>query len=381
MPLELRPEPNGQSGRSKKITGIYVDRKRIGEIVNFGSMAVFRSGDSSRSFPSDRDARAWVEVAYAAAQQGPGAKPPDTRPTASAAPPPSSRLSNPKLAAPAPAPAPTPPVRDTRPAFPADADEIEHAIYSMMRECGDLEVTPPGTGLPPLTLDDILWAGANDLLGRDSKNGGIVLQAKRMLINAVIRQMGHYLPPDFDQTAKRNQLLKHNAAVAKERQRMEPAPIAQALMKAIGIKPEAEAAPPPSPPSESSNPESPDDAFDDGFDEPFDVADLFEAAEIAAESILKPVPKPPENRDPAPISYKEVARLAVAPQPEKPPVEVDRFKRKTGCVAKFNLNQTKEIRARLWHGADEKYLAQTYNTSVATVRRIVEGTYVPRPDT
>jgi DNA-binding transcriptional regulator YiaG len=372
MPLELRPEPNGNHGRSKKITGVYVDRRRVGEIVNFGSMAVFKSGEESRSFPSDSDARKWIEVAYAASQQGPGHKP-DTRPTASAAPPPPSaaRLSSPK-----PAPKPEPAPKDTRPAFPADADDIERVIYSMMRDCGDLEVTPPDTNLPIMTLDDILWAGANDLLGRDPKNGGVVLQAKRVLVNAVIRQMGHYLPPDFDQTARRNQLLKQNAAAARERHRTEPAPIAQALLKAIGIK--TETAPPESPPeSHIEQSDQPDYDYPDAVFSRSDVADLFEEAELAAESPPKTPLKPPQNPEPTLSTYKEVARLAAAPQPEKP---TPRVKGGRGPHAKFDLKETKEIRAKLWHGASEDELAKAYNTSVPTVRRIAEGTYVPRPE-
>lgn len=375
MSLELRLENNRVAGRSKKCTGVYLERRRVGEIINFGSMAVFRSGDTSRSFPSDLAARKWVEDTYKASQQGPKPKA-DTRPTASAAPPPKNELPRAK-----------PPEPDTRPAFPDHPDEIERTIYSIMRDCGDLEVTPPDTDLPLLTLDDVLWAGTNHLLGQDPRNGGTVLQAKRMMVNAAIRRLGHFLPPDFDQTARRNRLLQNHVVAVKERQKEAGPALAQALMQAIERKPDLvevarqlEPEPAPASMEPPGYGEQPD--FDDLY-EPFDIADYFEDAELAAENPPELAPDPAPDPAPEPKTYEKIAALAVAPPKTSAPPSTEKPRRapgKRGPNAKFTAQQTREIRAKFWHGEPAEKLSTTYGTSPATVYRIVEGTYIPRPE-
>lgn len=367
MSLELRLENNRVAGRSKKCTGVYLERQRVGEIINFGSMAVFKSGDTSRSFPSDLAARKWIEDTYKASQQGPKPKA-DTRPTASAAPPPKNEV-----------PAHKAPEPNTRPAFPDHPDEIERTIYSMMRECGDLEVTPPDTDLPLLTLDDVLWAGVNHLLGQDPRNGGTVLQAKRMMVNAIIRRMGHYLPPDFDQTARRNRLLQNHVVAVKAREREAGPALAQALMKAIEKKPDlVETKPDPAPEPVSIEPPDEQPDFDDLY-EPFDIADYFEEAELAAEDPPELAPDPAPERK----TYENIAALAVAPPKTPAPQSTEKPRQppgKRGPIAKFTVQQTREIRAKFWHGEPAAKLSTTYGTSPATVYRIVEGTYIPRPE-
>jgi hypothetical protein len=337
MPLEFRTEQKGHGGKSRSCMGVYADQRRVGEVLDLGSMIVFKSGAGSRSFPNISTARRWLEDTYKAHNQGP--KPtPDTRPTASSIAPP-------------------------RTSFPDHPDQIERTIYEMMRDAGSLIVTPPGTNLPPMTLDMVLRAGVAQLLGPDPANSGTVLQAKRTLINTIVRRMGHYLPADFDQTARRNKLLQNHVVAAKNRMAADPPALAQALFRAIEKKPEL-AAP------ESASESQPYHDYPD--DEPFDVADLFEQAEKAAES-------PPESA-PAPIPAEVIEELAVLATSPLPTQKRPKGRGATGNIPKFNARETQQIRAKCWHGTPEKDLAAEYNTSLPTIYRIVEGTYVPREE-
>lgn len=367
MSLEFRTE-RPTSGKSKKCTGVYFDKKRVGEVINYGSMAVFRTDSGSRTFPNDMAAKQYVETAYTASHQGP----PDPRPTASATPPAQpQRLSQ---------PAPT----DDRKRLPDNPDDTERLLFDIMRDIGEVEVTPPDTDLPLMTLDDVLWSGVNHILGNDPHNGGTVLQAKRMVVNTIIRRMGHYLPADFDRTARHNPLLRYNAAAAAERFRTAPTAIARELVKK---KPDlVESAPEPEPAATAASPQ-PDYDYPDSL---FDISDMFEVHERRLEQQMLPespetlpespqnLPESPPKPDLEPAHYVEAAVLATSPVIEYPPVKTLPDRPAGARIAKFNSAETKQIRAKYWQGVPADELVREYGTSIPTIHRIAEGTYSPR---